>query len=66
MGISYIVRTSGGQALTVLCTRPAERFEVDDPVELAWLPASALVLAPTEEAQQVEAKTETRAHEEQA
>ncbi len=48
-GISYIVRTAGGQLVTVLCTRPADRFETGDQVDVAWQPASALLLAPTEE-----------------
>ena len=62
-GISYIVRTVGGQLVTVLCTRPADRFDTGDLVELAWQPASALVLAPTDEPGQAAAQSKTDAQE---
>jgi spermidine/putrescine transport system ATP-binding protein len=65
-GISYIVRTVGGQLVTVSCARSADRFETGGLVQLAWQPASALVLAPTEESGRAAPLAETNAQEKSA
>jgi spermidine/putrescine transport system ATP-binding protein len=42
--VQYLVRTAGGQALTVLAGRNDPRFAPEDPVELSWAPSDSLVL----------------------
>jgi len=47
--ISYIVRTDGGQLLSSVCPRTAERLAPGDRVDITWRPADALALAATPE-----------------
>jgi spermidine/putrescine transport system ATP-binding protein len=43
--VQYLVRTKGGLAITALAPKSGERFPVGGAVDVAWLPAEALVLA---------------------
>ncbi len=48
--VQYIVRTSGGLALTALTPKTGHRLPVGDSVDVTWAPSAALILAthPTE------------------
>jgi spermidine/putrescine transport system ATP-binding protein len=48
--VQYIVRTTGGLALTALTPKTGERLPVGGAVNVSWLPSEALILAthPTE------------------